>query len=77
VVKNISILVSEEDREGYFFALSACGFHPVGDSATDVGFVAIPGSAVNVTVPSFKSSEDSIVTFFRSSLIDSQCENRD
>lgn len=77
MVKKISTLVSEEDREGYLFALATRGLHPVGDGATNVGFVAIPGSAVEVAVPSFKSSEDSIVTFFRSGLIDSQCENRD
>jgi len=77
VVKKILTLIYEDGRGNYLFALSTGGFHPFGDGATDIGFVAVPGGAVDVTVSSFKSSEDSVVTFFRSSLKDSQCENRD
>jgi hypothetical protein len=37
--------------------------HPFGYGAANVGFVAIPSGTVDVTIPGFKSGEDSVITF--------------
>ena len=63
--------------EYYVFTLVASVLEPLGDRTSAIRLISIPSGAVNVAISSLKSSQHSIITFRRPSLIDSQCNDRD
>ena len=48
----------------YILTFTAGGLHPFRNSATDISFVAIPRSTIDMTVSSFKSGKNGIVALF-------------
>ena len=63
-------------RSECLFAFASCFIHPCFDGTTDFSFIAIPGCTVNMTISSFKGSEDRIVAL-GSGLENTQSEHRD
>src|ERR1700730_17178258 len=61
----------------YVFTFVSGVLEPLSDCPSDIGFITIPSSTIDMAIPSLESNKHRIVAFLRSGLIDSQPNYRD